>query len=131
MVNDVEHRNVNLFFLIRKPGDSWIFPDPLPIFRWCLSALCLDVSLPLSLWSELFQRLAMVEAEATATATQQGSWIPLLLIVSLIFLRWLCYTDGATPIRIRRWYNMQVRVRYVCCACAMYVAHACTLRTAI
>jgi hypothetical protein len=62
------------------------------------------------------------EAEATATATQQGSWIPLLLIVSLISLRWLCYTDGATSIRIRRWYNMQVRVRYVCCAC-MYTTN--------
>ena len=40
----------------------------------------------------------------------QGSWIPLLVIIFLLVLRWIYYGEGHRPMRIRRWYNLQVRV---------------------
>ncbi|CAB9529261.1 expressed unknown protein [Seminavis robusta] len=37
----------------------------------------------------------------------EGSWIPLIVILVLVFLRWLAYGTGSVPIRFRRWYNIQ------------------------
>lgn len=38
----------------------------------------------------------------------QGSWLPLILVAAVLVIRWLVFGDGPTPVRIRRWYNLQV-----------------------
>ena len=38
----------------------------------------------------------------------EGSWAPLLVVILCIFLYWVAYGQGTTPMRMRRWYNMQV-----------------------
>jgi hypothetical protein len=40
-----------------------------------------------------------------------GSWLPLVVIIVLLCVRWAAYGQGNTPVRIRRWYNLQVRRR--------------------
>lgn len=40
-------------------------------------------------------------------SSQQGSWLPLLLICFLLVLRWVVYSQGNVPVRLRRWYNTQ------------------------
>lgn len=42
-----------------------------------------------------------------------GSWVPFLIIVTLFVIRWLCYGQGAGPVRFRRWYNLQVSYHYL------------------
>jgi hypothetical protein len=40
-----------------------------------------------------------------------GSWLPLVAIFVVLFFRWAAYGQGNVPIRIRRWYNLQVRMK--------------------
>jgi uncharacterized membrane protein YdbT with pleckstrin-like domain len=40
-----------------------------------------------------------------------GSWLPLLVIFVALFFRWAAYGQGNVPIRMRRWYNLQVRMK--------------------
>mmetsp|Transcript_53613 Transcript_53613/g.160492 ORF Transcript_53613/g.160492 Transcript_53613/m.160492 type:complete len:82 (-) Transcript_53613:1377-1622(-) len=42
-----------------------------------------------------------------AEAPFDGSWTPTIAIASLLLLRWIVFGKGDTPVRIRRWYNMQ------------------------
>jgi hypothetical protein len=42
-----------------------------------------------------------------------GSWLPLVVIFTLLFFRWAAYGQGNVPIRMRRWYNLQVRMRKI------------------
>mmetsp|Transcript_22393 Transcript_22393/g.21527 ORF Transcript_22393/g.21527 Transcript_22393/m.21527 type:complete len:80 (-) Transcript_22393:133-372(-) len=51
----------------------------------------------------------MTEIEGSEEIT--GSWIPTLVLLSLLFLRWLVRGEGNTPVRLRRWYNMK-RIHY-------------------
>jgi hypothetical protein len=37
-----------------------------------------------------------------------GSWLPLVVIFVVLFFRWAAYGQGNVPIRMRRWYNLQV-----------------------
>lgn len=39
--------------------------------------------------------------------TDEGSWWPFGLIFLAFFMRWLCYSPGNLPVKIRRWYNIQ------------------------
>ena len=37
----------------------------------------------------------------------EGSWLPLIAILILALIRWLAFGTGDTPVRFRRWYNIQ------------------------
>jgi hypothetical protein len=36
-----------------------------------------------------------------------GSWLPTLLIVSILLLRWILISPNDSAVRIRRWFGMQ------------------------
>lgn len=39
----------------------------------------------------------------------EGSWLPLIVIITIVFARWLCYGQGTFPVQIRRAFQTQVR----------------------
>jgi len=41
-----------------------------------------------------------------------GSWIPVIVASCVLLLRWLLFGQGGTPIKLRRWFNIQVRTYY-------------------
>eukprot|EP00978_Attheya_sp_CCMP212_P037011 scaffold171769_cov39-Attheya_sp.AAC.1 len=36
-----------------------------------------------------------------------GSWIPLIVASCVMLLRWLLFGQGGTPVKLRRWFNIQ------------------------
>jgi hypothetical protein len=38
----------------------------------------------------------------------EGSWLPFLIFCIVGFILWISFGQGGTPVRMRRWYNMQV-----------------------
>jgi len=60
------------------------------------------------LMSEDYSQSAAAEAAPTEKAATEGSWTPLLVVLVLLVLRWVCFGQGNTPVRLRRWYNKQV-----------------------
>jgi hypothetical protein len=51
----------------------------------------------------------MTETASSGEEHTQGSWAPLLLVLVLLLLRWFAYETSSIPVRVRRFYNMQVR----------------------
>jgi hypothetical protein len=39
-----------------------------------------------------------------------GSWFPAIVIVVALVARWICYGNGDTAMKLRRWFNTQVRI---------------------
>ena len=38
-----------------------------------------------------------------------GSWVPVLILLSFVLVRWIFVGQGDIPVRTRRWLNTQVR----------------------
>ena len=51
----------------------------------------------------------------TALQKNNGSWIPLVSLLCLLLMRWICYSNGNRPVQIRRWFNAKVRYIYRKC----------------
>ena len=45
--------------------------------------------------------------EPPTTETEEGSWVPFLLICLLLIIRWLTYSKSDMPIKFRRWLGGQ------------------------
>ena len=43
-----------------------------------------------------------------AVRKNEGSWIPLILVMCAMLMRWLYYSDGNLPIQARRWFKARV-----------------------
>lgn len=44
-----------------------------------------------------------------AVQKNNGSWIPLVSLLCVLLMRWICYSNGNRPIQIRRWFKANVR----------------------
>ena len=56
----------------------------------------------------------MAAEEEQEQEESQGSWMPLVVLLVLLLVRWLAYGTSNIPVRFRRFYNMQVRTVSVC-----------------
>jgi hypothetical protein len=45
----------------------------------------------------------------TVAAKPEGSWAPLIVLSIVAFLCWISFSQAGAAVRLRRWYNMQVR----------------------
>lgn len=54
-------------------------------------------------------QIAMDSSDSGAVQKNEGSWIPLIILISVLLIRWLCYSDGNLPIQVRRWIKARVR----------------------
>ena len=43
----------------------------------------------------------------TTDEPEAGSWTPLAIALILMIFYWLAFSQSGTPVRFRRWYNMQ------------------------
>jgi len=59
---------------------------------------------------DLTTATATTPAHDDEEAPHQGSWLPFLVLVCLLIGRWMYAGEGNVPVRVRRWYNLQVRV---------------------
>eukprot|EP00527_Entomoneis_sp_CCMP2396_P007140 CAMPEP_0198144326 /NCGR_PEP_ID=MMETSP1443-20131203/14541_1 /TAXON_ID=186043 /ORGANISM="Entomoneis sp., Strain CCMP2396" /LENGTH=82 /DNA_ID=CAMNT_0043807697 /DNA_START=68 /DNA_END=316 /DNA_ORIENTATION=- len=49
--------------------------------------------------------------QALEASSSSGSWLPFVVLIVLLILRWLAYGEGNIPVKVRRWYKMQFRKR--------------------